>query len=91
MWFVVALIVGAAVGVMILLFRNLGIRVSWYVWLIGIVGLLLLLLTIQTYSGFSAEAADDAASTALWMLGIPSIVLIGVAAFLGWRRNRSTA
>ena len=91
MWFVVALIVGAAVAAMVLLLRSRDIRVSWYEWLIGILGLLLLLFTIQTYGGFSAEAADDAASTILWMVGIPSVVLIGIAVFLGWRRNRSTA
>ena len=91
MWFIIALIVGAALAALVLLLRNQNIRVSWYEWVIGIVGLLVLLFTIQTYIGFSAESANDAAATALWLMGIPAIVLVGVAAFLAWRRNRATA
>ncbi len=91
MWFVIALIAGAAIAVLVLLLRNQNIRVSWYEWLIGIVGLLILLFTIQTYIGFNAEAASDAAGTALWVMGLPAIILMGVAAFLAWRRNRAVA
>jgi hypothetical protein len=91
MWFIIALIAGATLGVLVLLLRNQNIRVSWYEWLIGIVGLLVLLFTIQSYIGFSAESANDAAATALWLMGIPAIVLMGVAAFLAWRRNRAVA
>ena len=91
MWFIIALIVGAALAVLVLLLRNQNIRVSWYEWLIGIVGLLVLLFTDQSSLGFTAESAPDAAATALWLMGIPALVLMGVATLLAWRRNRSVA
>ena len=91
MWFIIALIAGAAIVALVLLLRDRNIRVSWYEWLIGIVGLLVLLFTVQSYLGFTAESAPDAAATALWLMGIPALVLMGVAAVLAWRRNRSVA
>jgi len=91
MWFIVALIAGAAVMALVFLLRSRNIRVSWYEWLLGIVGLLVLMFTAQTYNGFTAEAANDAAATALWILGIPALILMSVAAFLAWRHNRSAA
>ena len=91
MVFLIALILGAAiVGLMFFLSRQ-GIKVSWYEWLIGIVGLFALLFTLQNYFAALNEFEPEAASTFLWVAGIPAIVLMGVAAILAWRRNRSIA
>ena len=87
MWFIIALIAGAAIVALVLLLPKRGIKVSWYEWLIGIVGLLVLLFTIQSYLGFTSEGASDAATTALWLMGIPALVLVGVAAALAWRQK----
>ena len=86
MWFVIALIVGGLIGAFALWMRSRDMKLAWYTWLIGIVGLLLLLFTIQNYAGSVAEFEDSAATMFLLALGIPSVVLIAIAVFLGYRQ-----
>ena len=91
MVFTIALILGAALAALILLLRNRGVKVSWYEWLIGIVGLFVLLFTLQNYFATLNEFEPEAASTFLMVTGIPALILMAIAAFLAWRRNRSAA
>jgi len=91
MWFIIALVIGAAVAGLIFFLRSRGIKVSWYEWLIGIVGLALLLFTIQNYSASLNEFESGAATTFLLVTGLPSIVLLAIAGGLAYMRNRSTA
>ena len=91
MWFIVALILGAAVAALVLWLNSRGIKVSWYEWLIGIVGLLLLLFTIQNYFASLNEFESGAATIFLLVTGLPSVILLAIASGLAWRRSRSTA
>ena len=86
MWFVAALILGGLVGALALWMRSKDMKMAWYTWLIGIVGLFLLLFTIQNYVGSVTEFENSAATMFLLVMGIPSIVLIAVAALLGYRQ-----
>jgi uncharacterized membrane protein len=90
MWFIIALVIGAAVAGLIFFLNSRSIKVSWYEWLIGIVGLALLLFTIQNYGASLNEFESGAATTFLLVTGLPSIVLLAIAVGLAWRRNRST-
>ena len=89
MWFVIALILGGLVGALALWMRSKDMKMAWYTWLIGIVGLFLLLFTIQNYVGSVNEFESSAASMFLLVLGIPSVVLIAIAAVLGYREVKA--
>ena len=91
MWFIIALVIGAAVAGLIFFLNSRGIKVSWYEWLIGIVGIALLLFTIQNYGASLNEFESGAATTFLLVTGLPSIILLAIAAGLAFRRNRSAA
>jgi hypothetical protein len=91
MWFIIALVIGAAVAALIFLLRSRGIRVSWYEWLIGIVGIALLLFTIQNYGASLNEFESGAATTFLLVTGLPAVILLAIAGGLAFMRNRSTA
>jgi len=91
MWFLIALIVGVAVGALMLWMRSRNIKMTWYEWLIGIVGLLLLLFAIQNYFGTQAEFESTAAMLFLLVVGLPSLILIVVAWQLAARRQRAKA
>jgi uncharacterized membrane protein YeaQ/YmgE (transglycosylase-associated protein family) len=86
MWFVAALILGGLVGALALWMRSKDMKMAWYTWLIGIVGLFLLLFTIQNYVGSVNEFENSAATMFLLVMGIPAVVLIAVAAVLGYRQ-----
>ena len=89
MWFVIALILGALIGAFALWMRSRDMKMAWYTWLIGIVGLFLLLFTIQNYVGSVNEFEDNAATMFLVVMGIPSVVLIAIAAVLGYREMKA--
>ena len=91
MWFVVALIVGVALGALVLWLRSRDIKMTWYEWLIGIIGLLMLLFAIQNYFGTQAEFEPTAASLFLLILGLPALILLIVAWQLVARRQRAKA
>jgi uncharacterized membrane protein YeaQ/YmgE (transglycosylase-associated protein family) len=89
MWFVIALILGGLIGAFALWMRSRNMGMAWYTWLIGIVGLFLLLFTIQNYVGSVNEFENNAASMFLLVMGIPSVVLIAIAAVLGYRETKA--
>jgi hypothetical protein len=89
--FLIALIIGGIVGALILWMRNRGIAVKWYEWLIGAAGLLALWFAVSNYFGSLEEFQPSAATTFLWLVGIPALVLICVAVFLAWRHNKASA
>ena len=89
MCFVVALILGAAIGGSIIWLRGRDIRVTWYEWLIGIIGVLLILFTIQNYFGAVNEFRSTAANWFLIATGIPALILLAIAFQFVWRRNRA--
>lgn len=88
MGFIIGLVVGAGLVALVLWLISRGVVVRWYEWLIGILGLIILLFTIQNFITSFAEYEEYAAWTFLWVLGIPAIVLIGIACFLPWLRRR---
>jgi ABC-type enterobactin transport system permease subunit len=91
MWFIAAIVVATVVTALVFLLRDKGIKVAWYELLIAIVGVFLLLFSIQNYFGFNAEFEPDAATTALWMIGGPALLLFAIAGSLIWRRNRKAS
>ena len=88
MWFIIALVVGVALGALVYWLRCRGIRVRWYKWLIGLVGLALLLFTIQNFVTAFAELEPTAAWMLLLVLGLPAIILLVLAVWLAWRQHR---
>jgi uncharacterized membrane protein len=91
MWFIIALLIGAAVAGLMFFLKSRGIKVSWYEWLIGIVGVALLLFTIQNYGASLNEFESGAATTFLLVTGLPSVILLAIAGGLAFMHNRSTA
>ena len=91
MWFTVAFFVGAGLVALVLWFRNRNIKVTWYEWLIGALGLLLLLFAIQNFVSAFAELEPQASWKLLLVLGLPALILLGVAGSLVWRRQRATS
>jgi uncharacterized membrane protein len=69
--------------------RSKDMKMAWYTWLIGIVGLFLLLFTIQNYVGSVNEFEDSAATMFLLIMGLPAVVLIAIAAVLGYREVKA--
>ena len=90
MWFIIALLIGAGIASLAFWLRSRNITVTWYEWLIGIVGFLLLIFAIQNFFGSFAEDEASAAPMFLLLLGLPSLILLGVAWQLVRRKNQST-
>ena len=89
MWFIIALILGSLIGAFALWMCSKDMKMAWYTWLIGIAGLFLFLFTIQNYVGSNNEFESEAASMFLLILGLPSVVLIAIAAVLGYRELKT--
>ena len=87
--FLIAGLVGAGVLAMVLWMRNRDIKATWYEWLIGIVGFLMLLFAFQNFFASYAEAESSAAIMFLPVLGLPALILLGVAWQLVARRQRA--
>jgi hypothetical protein len=91
MWFIFGLIVGAGILALVLWLRNRNIGMKWYEWIIGVVGLGLLLLMVQNIIGSVREMETLAAWQFLWIIGLPALILLSLAWWLPWRRNRKTS
>jgi len=90
MWFIIGLVIGAGLLTLALWLHSRKIAVKWYEWLIGALGLLLLLFMIQNIAGSIAEMETIAAWQFLWLIGLPSLILLALAWWLPWRRHRKT-
>ena len=91
MWFIAALVIGAAVTTLVFWLRSRDIKVAWYEWLIGAIGLLLLVFAIQNFVGAGLEAESDAATKYLGIVGVPALVLMAVSVSLVLRRKSASA
>ena len=65
--------------------------IKWYDLLIGIVGLVIFVFAAQNIVTSFSEGVPSAAGWFTLMLGLPSIVLIGIAMLQIWRRTSTTA
>jgi len=86
MWFIIALLVGAALLGLGWFLHSRGVTIKWYEWIIGIIGILLLLFAIQNAVGAFAEFEKTAGAIFLWGFGAASLVLIAIASVLVWLR-----
>ena len=91
MWFIAALVIGAALTTLFFWLRSRDIKVAWYEWLIGAIGLLLLLFAIQNFIGAGLEAESDVGSKFLGMVGVPALVLMALATSMVWRRKSASS
>ena len=91
MWLSIGFIIGAALLGLIFWTRSRKIAVTWYSWLLAGLGVLLLLFTIWNVSTSLAEFERVAAEKSIWLFGMPSVVLIGVAIVLTWWRHNIKA
>lgn len=91
MWFIIALVLGAGLGALMLWLRSRDIEVAWYAWLMGIIGLLLILLAIQHYAGSLAEMYPQAGWLGALITGVPGLILLAMAWQLIVRRQRSAS
>ena len=89
-WFIIGIVLTAAVMLAIFWVRQRSIAVKWYEGLIGVVGLLLLLLTLQTFIGAYNEVEPGAAWMFALVLGLPSLILLAIPSLRVWRRSQST-
>ena len=89
MWFIIGIIVGAAVLGLVYLARSKNISITWYEWLIGGVGLALLLYAIQNLAGSLWEGESTAAWMFLLFFGLPALILMVLAWQLVARRIRT--
>ena len=87
MLFVIALAIGVGLAALVVWLRSRNIAMPWYTILIGVIGLLLLVFTIQNYFGAGLEGESDVAGNFLIYMGIPAVILIGVAGALVWTRR----
>jgi len=86
MQFILGLVVGAALLGLAQWLQRKGIAVRWYEWLLAALGFVMLVWTVNDYFGSIAEHNEAAARVFLWLLGIPAVVLLGLAVFLPWWR-----
>ncbi len=89
MWFIIALVLGAALVALVMWLRNRNISLAWYEWLIGLLGLALLLFTIQNLVGSLTELEPTAAYMFLLATGLPALILLAITWQLVSRRQRS--
>ena len=83
MWrFIYGLIVGGGGMRLILWVQNENIRVGWYVWIMGAIAVLLGALTIQHFFASYKELEPKAAWMGVLFMGIPTLLLAGVATWL---------
>ena len=89
MWFLIALILGALVGGLLLWMRSRSMSLTWYEWVIGVIGLLMVLFGVQNYFGSVAEVELSAAPMYLLVVALPGLVLLAIAGLLANRRSKA--
>lgn len=83
-WFLYAFIIGAGVMGLALWVNAQNIVVSWYVWLMGALALILATLTAQHFFASLREMEPTAAWRGVVVMGVPALILAGVALALAF-------
>jgi hypothetical protein len=87
MLFILGLIVGAALMALAFWLQRSGITVKWYEWLMGSLGFILGVWAVNDFFASMAEHNEGQGRFLLVTLGVPALILLGLAAFLTWRRS----
>ncbi|MBI5300808.1 MAG: dehalogenase [Chloroflexi bacterium] len=90
MWLVTGVIIGVVGWWLVSWTRAHKIGVTWYEWLLAVLALGLGLLALQNYYAFLREMEPNAAVVMLALLGVPALILAGLAVFLVWWQGRTT-
>jgi len=88
MWFIIGIILGAAILGLAIWMRSNHITFKWYEWLLGVIGLFLLLFSLQNFFTAFDEAEPQAAWMSLLVFGLPAIILLVVGWQLAAQRRR---
>jgi hypothetical protein len=91
MWFIIGIFIGIISIGFVWWLKRKNVTLRWHEWLIGGVGFLLLLYTVQNTFGFLTEIEPTAAALTAAFLGIPALVLLGMAWQLVVRRRKLPA
>jgi len=78
-WFIYGLLLGAGAMRLIIWVQEGRITIPWYAWAIGIIALLVGTLTLQTFFASFQEREPRAAWLSLLFMGVPTLILAGVA------------
>jgi len=81
-WFIYGLIVGAGGMRLVQWAQSENRNVGWYVWVIGVMAVLLGALTLQHFFASRKELEPKAAWRGALFMGVPALLLAGVAAWL---------
>ncbi len=88
MGFTIGLVLGILLLTLVLWLNGRKIVIRWYEWLLGALGAVLLLWAVNDYFASVAERNEYQGLMLLWMLGVPGLLLLGLAVFLPWWRRR---
>ena len=84
MVFILGLLIGAALVALAVWLQRVGVVVKWYSWLLGCLGFVLALLAFNEFFTSMAEHDERAGRVLLLIVGIPGLILLGLAVFLVW-------
>jgi len=91
LWLVLGLLIGVGGWWLVSWARARKLGVKWYEWLLGVLAVGFALLAIQNYAAFLREMEPYSANVMLALLGVPALLLAGLAVFLVWWRSRKTS
>jgi hypothetical protein len=87
MLFILGLIVGAGLMALAFWLQRSAVIVKWYEWLLGGLGFILGVWAVNDFFASMAEHNEGQGRFLLVTLGVPAILLLGLAIFLVWRRT----
>lgn len=87
MLFILGLVIGAALTALAFWLQRSGIAVKWYEWVLSGVGFVLLVWTVNDFFASMAEHNEAQGRFLLVALGVPAVILLGLAILLVWRRS----
>ncbi|KSV16178.1 dehalogenase [Dehalococcoides mccartyi] len=90
MWATISLLIGLGFARFIQYLKVKAINIKWYEWIIGISGLLLILFCIQNSIAGFAEREPKSAWMFMVIIGLPGLILLGVARSLVTARQKRT-
>ena len=81
-WFLYGLFMGTGAMGLVWWTDTHAITVRWYVWLMGACALALFTLTLQHFFASFAESEPKAAWMGALVMGVPSLILAGLVAWV---------